>query len=123
MEKNLEISLLLDFYGGMLTDKQRDAVTMYYNEDMSLSEIGETLGISRQGVRDAIKRSEAVLTDAEAKIGFYNRFKSYREGLTAILSLCKNIADENKGYSFSRVTDDGIKKIRSISQQLLDEEG
>ena len=59
MAKNLEISLLFDFYGDMLTEKQRDVVELYYNDDLSLSEIAENEGITRQGVRDSIKRAEA----------------------------------------------------------------
>ena len=55
MGKNFEISLLLDFYGDMLTEKQRDMVDYYYNDDLSLSEIAENEGITRQGVRDSIK--------------------------------------------------------------------
>ena len=58
MAKNLEISFLLDFYGDMLTDKQRDVVELYYNEDLSLAEIAAHSGITRQGVRDSIKRAE-----------------------------------------------------------------
>lgn len=54
--KNLDISVLLDFYGDMLTEKQREVIGFYYNEDLSLSEIGEFEGITRQGVRDSIKR-------------------------------------------------------------------
>ena len=57
MAKNLEISFLLDFYGDMLTDKQRDVVELYYNEDLSLAEIAAHSGITRQGVRDSIKRA------------------------------------------------------------------
>ena len=59
MAKNLEISFLLDFYGDMLTDKQRDVVELYYNEDLSLAEIAAHSGITRQGVRDSIKRAAA----------------------------------------------------------------
>ena len=58
MSKNLEISFLLDFYGDMLTDKQKDVVELYYNEDLSLAEIASHSGITRQGVRDSIKRAE-----------------------------------------------------------------
>ena len=61
MEKNLNVSILLDFYGAMLTEKQREAVEYYYNDDLSLSEIADNQGISRQGVRDAINRAEALL--------------------------------------------------------------
>ena len=52
MAKNLEIALLFDFYGEMLTEKQRDVVELYYDDDLSLSEIAENEGITRQGVRD-----------------------------------------------------------------------
>ena len=63
MAKNLEIAVLLDLYGDMLTEKQRDFLGYYYNDDLSLSEIAENEGITRQGVRDAIKRAEAQLFD------------------------------------------------------------
>ena len=65
MAKNLEISFLLDFYGDMLTDKQRDVVELYYNEDLSLAEIAAHSGITRQGVRDSIKRAEGQLLEYE----------------------------------------------------------
>ena len=58
-QKNLAYSVLLDFYGPVLTDKQRVILTEYYDEDLSLAEIAENLGITRQGVRDAIKHGEA----------------------------------------------------------------
>ena len=61
MAKNLEICSLLDFYGNMLTEKQFDIMDLYYNDDLSLGEIGDRLGISRQGVHDAVKRVEEVL--------------------------------------------------------------
>ena len=57
-QKNLAYSVLLDFYGPVLTDKQRVILTEYYDEDLSLAEIAENLGITRQGVRDGIKRAE-----------------------------------------------------------------
>ena len=57
-EKDLNISYLLDFYGDILPEKKRDVLTLYYNEDFSLSEIAEQIGISRQGVRDIIKKAE-----------------------------------------------------------------
>ena len=56
-------SMLLDFYGELLTDKQRECFDLHYNEDLSLSEIAEQLGISRQGVWDNIRRAESVLED------------------------------------------------------------
>ena len=68
MSKNLEISVLLDYYGGMLTDKQRDVIDLYYNQDLSLAEIAEHEKIYRQGVRDNIKRGEAYLTELEENL-------------------------------------------------------
>ena len=63
MSKNLAISDLLDLYGPMLTDKQRDVIELYYNQDLSLAEIAEHEQITRQGVRDNIKRGEAFLLE------------------------------------------------------------
>ena len=68
-QKNLAYSVLLDFYGPVLTDKQRVILTEYYDEDLSLAEIAENLGITRQGVRDAIKHGEAALDELEQKLG------------------------------------------------------
>ena len=66
MAKNLEVSFLLDFYGEMLTQKQHDFLVYYYDEDLSLSEIAENEGITRQGVRDVIVRAEAYMTEIES---------------------------------------------------------
>lgn len=69
MKDNLNTSLLLDFYGQLLTEKQRDALDMYYNLDLSLGEIAEEIGVTRQGVRDAIKKGEERLLGLEEKVG------------------------------------------------------
>ena len=66
MAKDLELSYLLDFYGDVLTEKQREMMEQYYNDDLSLSEIAENFGITRQGVRDAVKHGEAALLVLEA---------------------------------------------------------
>ena len=79
--KNLDISVLLDFYGDMLTEKQREVIGFYYNEDLSLSEIGEFEGITRQGVRDSIKRGEAVLLEMEERLGLAKRFRKMQDGI------------------------------------------
>jgi predicted DNA-binding protein YlxM (UPF0122 family) len=93
---------------------------MYYNDDMSLSEIAEIVGITRQGVRDAIKRSEQVMTELESKVGFCAKYLQMREGVDSIVRISRNIAAQNKGHSYSKITDDGIKEIITISQKLLD---
>ena len=66
MAKDFEMGYLLDFYGEVLTPKQREMLNQYYNDDLSLSEIGENFGITRQGARDAIKHGETALKELEA---------------------------------------------------------
>lgn len=68
MEKNFEISRLLDLYGTLLNEKQRNMLVCYYEEDLSLSEIAQNEGISRQGVSDAIRRAEQQLKSFEEKL-------------------------------------------------------
>ena len=77
MAKNLEISFLLDFYGSMLTEKQRIMIEYYYNDDLSLAEIADNEGITRQGVRDSIKRAEGQLLELEERLG--NDFSKCRQ--------------------------------------------
>ena len=81
MAKNLEISYLLDFYGELLSEKVRGATELYYNDDLSLSEVAEDMGITRQGVRDLIKRAEGNLYGYEQKLGLYKRFLEMQKGL------------------------------------------
>jgi predicted DNA-binding protein YlxM (UPF0122 family) len=69
MAKNMDMALLIDIYSPALTENQRDMLELYYYEDLSLSEIAQNSGISRQGVRDAIKRGEAVMLELEKGIG------------------------------------------------------
>ena len=67
-------SMLFDFYGELLTDKQREYFDLRYNEDLSLGEIAEQSGISRQGVWDIIRRAETAMTEIEEKTGLIKRF-------------------------------------------------
>ena len=79
MTKNLHISALLDVYGAFLGDKARTLTEYYSNEDLSLSEIAENEGITRQGVRDQIKRAEAQLLSLEEKCGYCEKFQKLKE--------------------------------------------
>lgn len=72
--KTLEMCMLFDFYGEMLTDKQKELFDLYYNEDLSLAEISEHIGITRQGVRDGIVRAEHTLRDMEQRLGLVARY-------------------------------------------------
>lgn len=77
-EDTLKMTMLLDFYGELLTVKQRSCFAMYYNEDLSLSEIAEIMKITRQGVHDLILRALATLNDTEKKTGLLKRFAEQR---------------------------------------------
>lgn len=87
MAKDLEMGALLDFYGEVLTEKQREMLHQYYNDDFSLSEIGENFGITRQGARDAIKHGESTLLELEAKVGFAARYRRVQKTLDRLEQL------------------------------------
>lgn len=73
-DNGIYISLLLEFYGSLLTERQREIVSYTVDDDLSLSEISELLGITRQGVRDAIQKARAQLEEYEEKLGMYKSF-------------------------------------------------
>ena len=81
----LEMALLFDYYGGMLTEKQRECFDMRYNQDLSLGEIGETMGVSRQAVCDNLTRTEALLRRMEENIGSVKRDMVIRKAVQEIL--------------------------------------
>ena len=89
------ITILLDLYGELLTEKQKELFDLYYNEDLSLAEIAEHAGISRQGVRDAIVRSETILRDTEDKLGLVKKYGSYESKLEEIRQAAAYIAQVN----------------------------
>ncbi|MBQ1507667.1 MAG: YlxM family DNA-binding protein [Ruminococcus sp.] len=97
MEKNIEVSLLFDFYGELLKPSGRQAVDLYYNEDLSLSEIADQTGITRQGVRDSIKRCEQQLYEFERKLGMLNRFNELERGLEQIAGDAARISQTAQG--------------------------
>lgn len=92
--KDLSIVVLLDFYGELLTEKQRNVIELYYDEDLSLGEIAEHENITRQGVRDSIKRGEQTMLDMEEKLGLMKRFSRYNETLDRISEAAEIIRKE-----------------------------
>ncbi len=97
METNpLDRSLLLDFYGELLTEKQRLACELHWNEDLSLSEIAEQEGLSRQGVWDILHRAEAALGEYEAKTGLVGRHLERREEIAAIRAELTGLLPDNE---------------------------
>ena len=93
--QTFRMTMLLDFYGDVLTERQKEFFDLYYNEDLSLSEIAENYGISRQGVRDVIVRAEAVMTELEDKTGLMKRFMQIREKADAITAAAEQIKTIN----------------------------
>lgn len=90
-------TMLLDFYGELLTDKQRECFDLHYNEDLSLSEIAEQCGISRQGVWDNIRRAEAAMRGIEEKTGLIRRFSELEEGLDRLSERVRELAEITDG--------------------------
>jgi len=82
--QTFRMTMLFDFYGELLTERQKEFYDLYYNEDLSLAEIAENAGISRQGVRDVIVRAEKYMQDIEDKTGLVKRFLQMRTHLDAI---------------------------------------
>ena len=122
MMKNLDIAVLLDFYGDMLTDKQREVIDFYYNEDLSLSEIGEFEGITRQGVRDSIKRGESVLLEMEERLGLAKRFHTVQNALQKIVRCAQDISYYNDEFGYSPKIAEKVNEIIRLAKELDEEE-
>ena len=118
MEKNIGIGLLLDFYGEILPDRQREALDMYYNDDYSLSEISEIVEISRQGVRSAIKKGEDTLSELETKLHLLEKFTQMKSESEKIAAVLEKVADKlnvenNTSYSDVKSIIEEIKNLLS----------
>ena len=88
-EKNLNVGYLLDFYGELLPERKRSALDMYYNEDFSLAEIADEFGISRQGVRNIIKKAETELFFYEEKLGLAQKLLTVEKYSDTLCKLAK----------------------------------
>ena len=120
MAKNMEIAFLVDFYGDMLTEKQRDMIELYYDDDLSLSEIAEKEGITRQGVRDSIKRAESQLLEMEDRLGLARRFRTVRESIEAIRSAASEIRQINGQAGRVREIDERAEHILSLAELVAE---
>jgi len=120
-EKPVEMVMLFDFYGAMLTDKQQEFFDLYYNEDLSLSEIAENEGITRQGVRDTILRAENILRGLEEKLGFHRRYGKIGEGLREIDERARQIREINATNFLSASIDDRVREIINLVRDMLEE--
>ena len=112
------MTMILDFYGEILTQRQREFFDLYYNEDLSLAEIAENYGISRQGVRDAIVRSETVLRETEEKLGLVKKYAGYESKLEEIRQSAAFIAQVNanlRNYEIAR----NVDRIMELSGEMI----
>ena len=111
MEDNtLRRAMLFDFYGDLLTDKQREYYDLHYNEDLSLGEIAEQSGISRQGVWDIIRRADRILTETEEKTGLVERFRQLRQQVDEIQQLVVRARAENS----QELLDDVLRRLEAL---------
>lgn len=117
MDELFAISLLLDFYGQMITKRQYDILDLHYNNDYSLGEIAQELNISRQGVYDNIKRGKAALYEMEKKLGLVSRFNKQKEKAAVILKLLEDI--EPSALSFKDL--EGIEKAKQIVRSIMED--
>lgn len=105
-------SMLFDFYGELLTEKQREYFDLHYNEDLSLAEIAEQSGISRQGVWDIIRRAEAAMREIEEKTGLIKRFNERGAVLSELDEKLSELED---------ITDGKAKELaEEVRNKLLD---
>ena len=115
MNKILEITLLYDFYGELLTQRQKTVMEMYHLNDYSLQEVGEELGITRQSVHNMLKRTEAILADYEAKLGLVNRFVIQKQKLDKAVKCFDDIISDN-GLEDSKA----VGEFRDMLTDILD---
>lgn len=119
LANNVQISILMDYYGDVLTKKQRSFLDYYYNDDLSLQEIAENEGITRQGVYDSIKRAEHELFETEEKLGFIKKSKELDKILDAIIRKSDEINDFNLSHDIlSREINDMTVEIKSLALSL-----
>ncbi len=111
--KDLHFSLLIDFYGNLLAPKMKDALELYYNEDLSLSEIAQHMNITRQGVRDNIKRGEQFLSETEQRVGFFKKYSGLEDQMEQIRNLAMNIRDFNLRHQKS-------PEINHFSEEIIE---
>lgn len=115
------MALLFDFYGDLLTDRQKEFYDLYYNEDLSLSEIGENYGITRQGVRDVIVRGEAYLETVEEKTGLIKRFHTMQAQLGQVAACAEALLARNAARYDDPELEALGQKLKSLAETMKQE--
>jgi predicted DNA-binding protein YlxM (UPF0122 family) len=118
MEEYAQISMLLDFYGQLLTKRQYEILDMHYNGDCSLGEIAGQLNISRQGVYDGVKKGKEALMSYERKLGLVNRFTKHEKNLRSILEYLKEMKDIENKDNLNSIIDICVRKLENVILEL-----
>ena len=114
MEKNVEVSMLLEIYGKLLTEKQYRVIDYYYNEDLSLSEIAENEEITRQGVRDIIKKGEKKLFEYEEKLLFMKKTINQEKQIQNILLNLNKIQKDSSDKKVTNILEEVKKELNCL---------
>ena len=114
MEKNIEMSMLCQTYGKLLTEKQFEVLNDYYNNDLSLSEIAENLEITRQAVRDNLKKGENKLLEFENKLGFMKKTMEQEENISVILSEIGKISEKTSDKEVGKILEHIRRKLNCL---------
>lgn len=111
------MAMLYDFYGDLLTPRQKEFYDLYYNDDLSLAEIAENYGITRQGVRDIIVRAEKALEDIEEKTGLIQRYHRTRAAVASLHQQKARLEELNR----TRFGDQELEDIAAQLQEAIDQ--
>lgn len=114
MENKVKISILLETYGKLLTEKQYNLLDDYYNSDLSLSEIAENEGITRQAVRDNLKKGENKLFEYEEKLGIMKKTLMQEESIANILSEISKIGNKSSDKEIASILEDVKNKLNCL---------
>ena len=117
-DKDYKIPLLMDFYGKVLSKTQYDNLDYYYNQDLSLAEISDNTGKSRQGVRDSIKKAESILYDVESKLDLVEKISDIKNSITEIVDITEKIKNCSENQELSKKIDTYINKILKIEGRM-----
>lgn len=115
MDDILQLTLLYDFYGELLTEKQKQVYEMHYQNDLSLTEIGEELSISRQAVRDQLKRTERILQGYEGKLQLISRFQTQKKAVQEMKQIIEDMEKKNPDAAMVKA----ISKMKKIADDIL----
>jgi predicted DNA-binding protein YlxM (UPF0122 family) len=116
-ENPVEMALLFDFYGDVLTEKQREYFQYYHSDDLSLSEIAQNEGISRQGARDSISRTETILKEMEEKLGLVSRFLRIQKDFLLMRDAAGMILAVNERRYMNADIRDKAKYIQTLAEK------